>query len=151
MGSEEVNHIYWNFVNVLTRENKAVTNLFYYEDKCIGFCVLLTDRISKSETKVFLDGEFPTFYPAVQLYCLGVDKESQSMGMGSIILNWTIAKVDELRENIGATFLVLEAYNDEELIKFYTKNELVEWKYLEKPSEDLVPMVYDYRGLDGDI
>ncbi|MBZ5753340.1 GNAT family N-acetyltransferase [Metabacillus rhizolycopersici] len=150
-GNDKIDYIFNNQCAILEREGKATTNLFYLEEELVGFCTLLADRLSISPAGIFLEGEYPTYYPAIQLYSIGVKAEYQADGIGSLILKWVIGKGFELRKNIGVSFLLLEAFNDQELIKFYTNNGFVDWKYLERNEEDLIPMVYDYRGLDGVI
>ncbi|MGK4040954.1 GNAT family N-acetyltransferase [Heyndrickxia oleronia] len=147
-GNEKIDHILKNFTSVLHREDKATTNLFYLDGNFVGFCSLFADRISSSQTKIFLNGEYPYYYPAVQLYALGVQKEYQKMGIGSEILQWVISEVFKMKQQIGVSFIVLEAYNEEKLIKFYKKNGFEKWKYLESNDNELVPLVYDFRGLD---
>ncbi|MET3505616.1 hypothetical protein [Halalkalibacter oceani] len=150
-GREQVDHIYKHYISILEQQQRAISNMFYLNSECVGFCILLTDRISKSATKVFLGGSYPTFFPAIQLYCIGVKKEYQSSGIGSSIMDWILYTVNEMRNNVGISFLVLESYNDEKLLEFYRSNEFVKWKYVIDPPEDLIPLVYDFRGLEGDI
>lgn len=150
-GNDRIDYIFKNYCAVLEREGKATTKLFYKENKLIGFCTLLADRLSISPTDVFLQGEYPAYYPAVQLYSIGVHSDYQSEGIGSAILEWIIALVYQMKENIGVSFLLLESFNDMDLLKFYTRNGFDSWRYLEKKNEELIPMVYDYRGLNGVI
>lgn len=148
-GRYNIDNIFKNFTSVLYREQKATTNLFYIDNTLVGFCTLLADRISRSPTtKVFLGGDYPHYYPAVQLYCLGVQKEYQHMGIGGYILDWVISSVYEMRKRIGVCFIVLEALNDSNLIRFYENKGFQKWKFLDQYDHDLVPMVYDFRNLD---
>ncbi|MDP1419248.1 GNAT family N-acetyltransferase [Peribacillus simplex] len=150
-GNDNIDYILKNYAAILLSEGKANTNLFFLNGQLVGFCTLLADRISKSNTRVFLQGEFPTYYPAVQLYSIGVQKEYQEFGIGSQILEWVIANTYHAKKQIGISFIVLEAYKDEKLLNFYGKNGFSKWAYLEENDSELVPMVYDFRGLDGII
>ncbi|PAW27943.1 hypothetical protein BKC07_16260 [Peribacillus simplex] len=150
-GNDNIDNILKNYASILLSQGKANTNLFFLDGQLVGFCTLLADRISKSNTRVFLQGEFPTYYPAVQLYSIGVQKEYQKVGIGSQILEWVIANTYLVRKQIGISFIVLEAYKEEKLLNFYENNGFSKWAYLEGNDTELVPMVYDFRGLDGII
>ncbi|MCY9435139.1 GNAT family N-acetyltransferase [Bacillus haynesii] len=152
-GNERIDNIFKNQCSVLERKNQAKTTLFYYGDDLLGFCTLLVDTISVSPlNSSFPDGDIPIYYPALHLYAFGVDKRFQGMGIGTTIFNWVIAQGYGIRENVGLAFLVLESFKDEKLLKFYKDDfDLVDWKYFQHPSEDLIPLVFDYRGLNGQI
>ncbi|MGN7324791.1 GNAT family N-acetyltransferase [Bacillus altitudinis] len=151
-GNARLDHVFHNLVGILERKSQAKTTLFFYENELVGFCTLLVDRISVSNCELtFPDGDMPHYYPSLHVFAFAVDSNFQESGIGSIIFDWILAQGYTIRENIGLSFLALESYNDERLIRFYTeKFDLVAWKYLE-PKDDLVPLIFDFRGLDGQI
>lgn len=148
-GKEEIDGVLHHVSKILYREEKAVTHLFYLDNEFVSFCTLLADHVSATPTKSFPDGGHITYYPAIQLYALGVHKDYQNCGIGKEIMKWIVGTVDLMREKVGITFIALEAFNDERLIRFYEQCGFDTWQYTAGTSDQLLPMVYDFRGLAG--
>ncbi|PAD39830.1 GNAT family N-acetyltransferase [Terribacillus sp. 7520-G] len=146
-GKEEIDTIYSLYTEVFHRESKGVTTLFYREGDLVGFCILLADRLSITSTEPLSNGQYPGYYPALQLYSIGVKRELQSQGLGREMIEWIIFQAYEMRKTVGITFIVLEAFNDPRLIKFYEDCGFEVWDKVERTEDDLVPMVFDFREL----
>lgn len=61
-------------------------------------------------------------YPAIKIGRLTVHKDFQNMHVGSLLLDWIVGFCLELRKDIGIRFVSIDAYNQEGIISFYSKN-----------------------------
>lgn len=92
--------------------------LCLYENKVIGFFSLSADSIKINEK---LEITYP-MYPAIKIGRLAVHKDFQNMHVGSLLLDWIVGFCLELRKDIGIRFVSIDAYNQEGIISFYSKN-----------------------------
>ncbi|MCL2260911.1 MAG: GNAT family N-acetyltransferase [Fibromonadales bacterium] len=94
-------------------------------------------------------------YPAVLIGRLGVNRKYTNSGIGSQILDFLKSWFREENNKTGCRFLIVDAYNSEQVISFYGKNgfsflfdnEKIEAKFLGislKPSESLRTRIMFY-------
>ena len=92
--------------------------LCIYDDVVVAFFSLSADSIKVTD-KLKID--YPV-YPAVKIGRLGVSKDYQNLNIGSMIIEWVIGFCRILRKEIGIRFVSVDAYNDENVIRFYQHN-----------------------------
>ena len=84
-------------------------------------------------------------FPAVKITRLGVQKELQGKGLGSLILDMIKHFLVEKRQ-FGCRFLTLDAYHTR--VDFYKRNHFRELQIeAERNSNETVPMFFDLKGL----
>lgn len=84
----------------------------------LAFATLQNDAIKLAEP---LD-DFPyKSFPAVKIGRLGVNKNFQNKGIGSMLLS-IIARLMLTNNRTGCRFITLDAYNTERTLNFYSKN-----------------------------
>ena len=84
-------------------------------------------------------------FPAVKITRLGVQKELQGKGLGSLILDMVKHFLVEKRQ-FGCRFLTLDAYH--ERVEFYKRNNFRELQTKEeRSSSETVPMFFDLKEL----
>jgi hypothetical protein len=98
--------------------------------KAVSFFSISNDSIKKDEVprsafdramSVLPRGKRYSSMPAAKIGRLGVSKEFKRAGYGGRVLNWL--KVSFTQQNkTGCRFLVVDAYNTEEVINFYLTN-----------------------------
>lgn len=123
------------FNDALPHQEKllAVTNVLIKGDDIVAFYSVLNDKISiedvdsKSKWYKFVKywGIKPKSYksyPAVKIGRLGVDVKYKRTGIGTTILDY-IEFTFITNNRTGCKFITLDAYNKEEVINFYRKNE----------------------------
>ena len=99
------------------------------KDIPIAFVSLSNDKIIKSEMinfwnhlcRVIPNNKRRKHYPAVLLQRLGVSNELQGKGLGSEIITFLKAWFT-VNNKTGCRFIIVDAYNEEKVINFYTKN-----------------------------
>jgi GNAT superfamily N-acetyltransferase len=91
-------------------EKLGTTYLWYHRERLIGFATLIMSQLKKNEmhkeTRLEVGKEF---YPAILIGQLGVQKEFQKLGIGSMICGWCLGKAHELSEQLGCRFLIVNA------------------------------------------
>ncbi|WP_151778754.1 GNAT family N-acetyltransferase [Acinetobacter bereziniae] len=104
------------------------TTLVFYNDELVGFFSLSSDKIiltNSEKSELALNGEFPiTYFPAVKVTKLAVDKKYARKGFGTIILELIVGVI--YNQHIAVRFITLDAINSPEVIKFYESNGFVE-------------------------
>ncbi|UJA01466.1 GNAT family N-acetyltransferase [Acinetobacter johnsonii] len=104
------------------------TTLVFHNSELIGFFSLSADKIvltNSEKAELALNGEFPiTFFPAVKVTKLAVDKKCARKGYGSLILELIEGVV--YSNELAVRFLTLDAVNEQNVITFYEKNGFVE-------------------------
>jgi len=89
-----------------------------------------------------------SFLPAVKIIRLGIEKDSQGSGIGSLLL--TAVKYFFLEDNrTGCRFITVDAYNHPDVTRFYVKNqfEFLEMRESQRKGRLQLPMVFDLRNL----
>ena len=112
----------------------AVTNVLIKGDDIVAFYSVLNDKISINDVdnkstiwkKLIrnwgLKPKRYKSYPAVKIGRLGVDIKYKRKGIGTTILDYI--KITFITNNrTGCKFITLDAYNKEEVLNFYKKNE----------------------------
>lgn len=92
--------------------------LCVYGKTIVGFFSLSADSIKINKE---LTIEYPS-YPAIKIGRLAVSKEFQNLHIGSIIIEWIVGFCRNLRKEIGIRFVSVDAYNNENTIRFYQSN-----------------------------
>ncbi|MBD5200392.1 MAG: GNAT family N-acetyltransferase [Bacteroidales bacterium] len=83
-------------------------------------------------------------YPAVLLARLGVSKEFRSLGIGSEVIEFVKLWFLDPLNKTGCRFLIVDAYNSQETIAFYEKNDFKMVFSSEQQEKD-------YRHLDDEM
>jgi GNAT superfamily N-acetyltransferase len=100
------------------------TTLVFHNKALIGYFSLSADKIVLTQTEIdelALNGEFPiTYFPAVKITKLAVDKEYAGKGYGKSILELIEGLV--FGHHMAVRFLTLDAVNEQSVLGFYTKN-----------------------------
>ena len=112
----------------------AVTYIFEEKNKAIAFYSVSNDKIaisdskniSKNRWKMKIQKNLPHpkrrySFPAVKIGRLGVCKQKQGLGLGTEILDFIKASFT-YKNKTGCRFIVVDAYNKENVIEFYQKN-----------------------------
>ena len=134
-GDEDLNDFLVN--DSLHYTNNLIAVTYIFEDteysKTVGFFSVINDKITASQTngsgwKKFRKTIPPkkrfNSYPAVKLGRLGVSKEYQGQRIGSDILNYIKGLFLDSNKT-GCRFITVDAYNNEQTLKFYLKNGFV--------------------------
>ncbi len=98
-----------------------VTRLVYFEDKLAGYYSVLNASI-KSELLVPGDydgNEYPS-YPALKIGRMGVCKEYQKMGLGTVMLIRSISLAKKLSLYTGCRFVTVDAKTRGSSYRFYS-------------------------------
>ncbi len=103
------------------------TTLVVHNSELIGYFSLSADKIvltNSEKADLALNGEFPiTYFPAVKITKLAVDKKFARMGYGTVILELIQGVV--YSHLFAVRFLTLDAVNEPKVISFYEKNGFV--------------------------
>ena len=113
--------------------------LCLYDDEVIGFFSLSADSI-KINGK--LEIHYP-MYPAIKIGRLAIHKDYQGMHIGSILIDWIVGFCLELRSDVGIRFISIDAYNQEKIKNFYTKNLFEELEPHKNKKRRNIPMYRD--------
>lgn len=108
-----------NYCFILSDDSKKVVATF----------TLLNDSIKKIPNarkkkveKNIPHGKHYSSYPAVMIGRLGVDKNYQSLHIGTEIINFIKAWFLDPLNKTGCRFILVDSYNKEKTIKFYANN-----------------------------
>ncbi|MCH8317064.1 MAG: GNAT family N-acetyltransferase [Bacteroidetes bacterium] len=147
---EDLNDFFINDASDYLKNLLAVTYLLESSTETVAFFSLLNDKISVSDVPskrwwkknirdILPEGKRYNSYPAVKLGRLGVHKNYQNQGIGTIILDHT--KDLFINNNIsGCKFITVNAYNNKNSLNFYKKNG---FNYLtEKDKSDKTRLLY---------
>ncbi|MBM7835731.1 GNAT family N-acetyltransferase [Clostridium sardiniense] len=93
------------------------THLFFIDGKLAGFISLCADSIrldlseKESEKVPYLN------IPSLKIARLAIDIKHQKMGVGTLLINFAVKTVFELRDSLGIKFLTVDCY--EHRISYY--------------------------------
>lgn len=122
----------------------AVTYILLYNQNLIGFFCVSNDAIplgGKDKRLLQKLGKGQKTYPALKIGRLGIQKERQRKGFGTLIVNYVIGMALTLSEKIGCRYIAVDAYDHHIPIEFYKRNG---FKGLKKTkSEYDIPMYLD--------
>lgn len=113
--------------------------LCLYEDNIIAFFSLSADSIKINKQ---LKINYP-LYPAIKIGRLAVHKDFQGMHLGSILIDWIVVFCLDLRSDVGIRFISVDAYNQEKIKAFYTKNQFEELQLIKNKNRRNIPMYRD--------
>ena len=118
-GDEDIDDFINNDAQRHHERKMAVTYTLQLEgdSSIFAFFSLQNDSIKISE---YDDFPYKTF-PAVKIGRIGVAKDYQGQGIGSMLLDM-VAELMCIDNRTGCRFITLDAYNRENVISFYEKN-----------------------------
>lgn len=125
---QELNDFLKNDALEYHQDNITRTTLVFIQDKLIGYFSLSSDALKLTSSEVFeigFNAKYPiTYFPAVKLTKLAIDKSYSGQGYGSKLLKL----IEGLFYNmpLAIRFITLDAVNDEKVINFYLKNGFME-------------------------
>jgi GNAT superfamily N-acetyltransferase len=131
-GDEDLNDFLKNDAVKFQTEHLSHTRLVYLEGVLVGYVTLLADCIilktdEKKKTLHQARSQHQTIYtfPAIKIGRIGIQKEHQKAGIGTQLLNYTIALVYRLNKelNVGCRFITLDAYPQS--VSWYEKKKFV--------------------------
>lgn len=151
-GHEDLDDFLHNEAKKYTAELLGVTYLFRENksQKIVGFFTVSNASLNLKPLtrgkKKKVDGEIPfekrrKSYPAVLLGRLGVSEKFQKKNIGKQILNFIKAWF-RFQNKTGCRFIIVDAYNEEPVLNFYTRNE---FNFLQ-PVEDELEQLKKERG-----
>lgn len=128
-GDDDLNEFFFSDSRLVGRELIAVTYAWTENDLTLAYFSLSNDAISREVDKAAYrrasrnvphTKRFITL-PAVKIGRLAVDKRFQSNGVGSAVLDFIKGWFTEGNKT-GCRFIVVDALNNPDTIKFYSKN-----------------------------
>jgi GNAT superfamily N-acetyltransferase len=140
-GDEEINDFIQNDSLKQMQAKMNVTYLCKTKDKTlIGFLTISSDSITiNNADKKRLGIGYPA-YPAIKIGRLGTHRDLQRLGIGSYMIQWVIGFAFEQCTKVGVRFISVDAYDTEEVQKFYRKNQFIR---LNKSVDGNIPMYLD--------
>ena len=114
----------------------CIIYLCKYYEKIVGFFTLSADSIKINE-KI---EPYYSYYPAIKIGRLGIQKEFHSKKIGTCIIRWITGFCRTLQNKIGIRFISVDAYNHEKQVKFYEKNS---FKRFKSKRSKTIPMYLD--------
>jgi len=126
----------------LHENNLVRTHLLLSGDKLIGYFSLFADHVtvprSKRESHDWKIGHIlkKQMYPSIRLHYMGIDKNYRKKGFGKLLLYAALDVCQEFSENVGCTFVNLEALNDTN--NFYNK---YGFQRLERQHNNITKMI----------
>ncbi|GAA0440995.1 hypothetical protein GCM10008983_17600 [Lentibacillus halophilus] len=110
----------------LEESNACRTHLYFYDNDLIGFYSLFTDYVNLVSSKRDKEGwkDVATAmdsqaFPAIRLHYFGIDEKYRSQRLGELLLMLALDTCVYISNYIGASFVVLEAFEDS--IGFFQK------------------------------
>ncbi len=123
--NEDLNDFFQNDSIKYQRELLSKTYCWVDENKnTIAMVSLSNDNIELTGTKkrrLFQREKHFRYYPSVKIGRLGVDKNFKGFGLGTQILSF-LKIFFVIKNKTGCRFLTLDAYNNDDVTKFYIKN-----------------------------
>ena len=142
-GDEDLNEFIQNDALLQMQAKMNVTYLCRDKNngkEPIGFLTISNDSIKiRNADKKRLGISYPA-YPAIKIGRLATDKKYQRKNIGSYLIMWVIGLALEQCQKLGVRFISVDAYGDEEIQKFYIKNQFVQ---LDKSKDGNIPMYSD--------
>jgi len=112
--------------DAITYQEKALvtTYLCLSEGEPVGFFSLCMDAIKlddKEKAAAFGKDKPHMDFPALKLARLGVAKAAQHSGIGSFMVKYALGKAMVLSKQVGCRFVTVDAYPEENVVKFYER------------------------------
>jgi GNAT superfamily N-acetyltransferase len=130
--------------------NLAKTRLYFNDEKqLVGYFTLFSDYVTVVKSKrdqhkwtlTSIHGKH--MFPAIRLHYLGVDSRFRKKGYGKMLVYFAIDISKQISEEVGCTFLSIEALNSS--VEFYEK---LEFKLLNKQNKFLTNMIFKLDELE---
>lgn len=124
-GDKDLNDFFCN--DAMKYQNELLSKTYYWthNNDIIAMASVLNDKIhigKEMQDKMFEAPLNMRYYPAVKIGRLGINKNYQSLGLGSSIL-YFLKAFFVVKNKTGCRFLTLDAYNNNRAINFYKTNE----------------------------
>jgi GNAT superfamily N-acetyltransferase len=126
----DLNDFFYNEAMQYSDQLLTVTYVLETHNKTIGFFSVANDKLQFTDNKpvwnrlnrkIIYEKRRKT-YPAVKLGRLGIDKDFQSKGIGSQILDFT-ERLFIAESKSGCRFITVDAYNNDKTLSFYRRND----------------------------
>ena len=129
-GDEDLNDFFWNVAIMYKQELLAMTYCFERNtDEVIGFFSVSNDTLIDKDfekwnklSRKISNQKRRKDYPAVKIGRLGVHQDFTGKNLGGQILTF-IKRWFAFNNKTGCRFLLVDAYNRPEVIRFYEKND----------------------------
>lgn len=127
-------------------QNSLLSKTFCWsnQQEVVAFVSIFNDNVELKSTKKkkkFPGEKHMPYYPAVKIGRLGINKKYQKKGLGSQVLSF-LKYFFIIKNKTGCRFLTLDAYNKEQVTKFYCKNNFSFMTTNDK-NDDTRAMYYD--------
>ena len=135
-GDEELNEFLLEDYIKNLESKICIIYLCKYKEKIVGFFSLSADSIKINEK---IEPDY-TYYPAIKIGRLGIQKDYHSKKIGTWIIRWITGFSRNLQNEIGIRFISVDSYNQEKQLKFYEKNS---FKRFKSKRTKTIPMYLD--------
>ncbi|MCU0467915.1 MAG: GNAT family N-acetyltransferase [Arcicella sp.] len=154
-GDDDLNEFFIKDAILYQKHRLAITYFEENENQTIFFFSLANDRITTADTTKYnkIGRNIPNAkrrrggYPAVKIGRLGVSKNVQSSGIGTVVMDIIKNFVGLNNYPTGAKFLTVDAYNNERSIKYYERNGF-DFLTDEDSEQETRAMYYDLAKLE---
>jgi GNAT superfamily N-acetyltransferase len=158
-GDEDLNDFYHNDSRGYASQLLAVTYVAMSDDKPLAYFSVLNDSIKKQEPgintsalkRLFKAVPHPKRFvniPSVKIGRLAVCHALKGQSIGTQVMDF-IKYWFKVDNKTGCRFIVVDAYNNEKTIKFYTKNGFIFIAEDDKDSDTRI-MYYDLKAFNPD-
>ncbi|MBF0458520.1 MAG: GNAT family N-acetyltransferase [Nitrospirae bacterium] len=122
-GEDDLNDFFINQSKLHMKYLLAVTYALESDNETIAFYSVLNDRIERTRriSKRLPDKKRYSTFPAVKIGRLGVHKDYQRQGYGTLLFDY-IKDSFTYNNKTGCRFITVDAYNKPAGLKFYEKN-----------------------------
>lgn len=103
-------------------QNLNVTYLAIHESEIIGYVSILADKIECKQIDNTIESKYKN-YPAIKIGRLAVNEKYKGLGIGNEILASICELIKEISEEIGVSFITVDAYFNARA--FYQKTHLL--------------------------
>jgi GNAT superfamily N-acetyltransferase len=159
-GDDDLNDFYFNDSRDYAAELMAVTYVALHNDTPIGYFCVTNDSIRKIEPGVAKSAVKRIFkrvphvkrftnLPSVKIGRLAVCNNLQRQSIGTQIIDF-IKYWFKVGNKTGCRFIVVDAYNNDDTIKFYEKNGFIFMSEDDKSSDRRI-MYYDLKAFNPDL
>ena len=109
-GDEKLNLYLYSYAKQNEEKGVGRTFLLVNEDKILGFYTLSSAQIAFNELPPELNKRLPHYpIPAIRIARLGVSKDKQRQGIGSLLLKSAFKRIMTAFINVGISFIIVEA------------------------------------------
>jgi GNAT superfamily N-acetyltransferase len=124
-GDEDLNEFLLNDSIDHMKSDISIVYLCKYKKEVIGYVALSNDsiEINKEDKEKIKEkyGIFYPYYPAIKVGRLAISKNYQGKGIGTMVIDWVIGLIIELRFKVGIKYIAVDSYSESKT--FYENNE----------------------------